>query len=146
MDDLYKYDSKSIGSKGLVFIGDKVLVYRRDTKTDIHPLELDLPGGGPEGRETPFETFKREVCEEFGLTIEPADIVYARRYPSTMRPGMSAYFPVAKLPSDTETLIKLGDEGLEFLLMPIMEYVARTDAWPIFQARAVDYMESLSMR
>ena len=144
MDDLYTYDSNSIGSKGLVFVGDNVLVYRRDTKTASHPLELDLPGGGPKGMETPFQTFKREVAEEFGLCIEPADIVYARRYPSAMLPGMSAYFPVAKLSSEAEIDIKFGDEGLEFMLMPIEEYVARTDAWPIFQARTVDYMKFIS--
>jgi len=143
MDELYKYDSNSIGTKGLVFIGDNLLVYRRDANTTSYPLHLDLPGGGAEGTETPFDTFKREVFEEFGLKIEPENIVYMRRYPSVLRPGMSACFPVAKLSSEAEADIKFGHEGLGYMLMPITEYVVRTDAWPIFQERAVDYMKSI---
>ena len=36
------------GAKGIVFINKKMLVYRRDNKTDSFPLYIDLPGGGRE--------------------------------------------------------------------------------------------------
>lgn len=70
MQELFRPDPDTIGSKGLVFIGDALLVYRRDGNTTNHPHELDLPGGAPidENKpetETPFETFRREVKEEF---------------------------------------------------------------------------------
>lgn len=42
--DLYTIDPKSHGTKGLVYIGDKLLVYRRDTNTDVYPLCINLPG------------------------------------------------------------------------------------------------------
>ena len=47
------------GVKGLIFIGNKILVYRRDNNTDSFPLYIDLPGGAKELGESPFETFKR---------------------------------------------------------------------------------------
>ena len=31
------------GAKGLVFLGDKILTYRRDNKTSNKPLCIDLP-------------------------------------------------------------------------------------------------------
>jgi 8-oxo-dGTP diphosphatase len=58
------------GSKGIVFVGDRIVVTRRDGNTDRHPFKLDLLGGGREGEESPFETFKREVKEEVNLVIE----------------------------------------------------------------------------
>ncbi len=142
MDDFYTYDPQSAGSKGLVFIGDEVLVYRRDEKTEKFPLHLDLPGGGPEAGETPFETFRREVMEEFGLRIVMEDIIYVRRYPSRLEPGKSGYYPVAKLPRAAADKIVFGDEGVEYMLMTLEDYIARDDAWPVFQERAADYKEA----
>jgi 8-oxo-dGTP pyrophosphatase MutT (NUDIX family) len=65
VDDFFKRDLKADGAKGLILIGSRMLVYRRDNKTKIYPLHIDLPGGGIEEGETPFEGFKREVKEEF---------------------------------------------------------------------------------
>lgn len=144
MNDFFIYDPLIAGSKGLVFIGDQVLIYRRDNNTTNHPSELDLPGGGPELNETPFETFKREVAEEFGLNIIKENIVYVRKYASTIEKGKFAYFPVAKLPAKFEAEIKFGSEGSEFLLLSLEDYIARDDAWEVFQERAVDYQNSLS--
>ncbi len=143
MEDFFKFDPTTIGSKGLVFVGEDVLVYRRDKNTDKFPLHLDLPGGGPENQETPFDNFRREVLEEFNLQIEPSDIVYVRKYPSTLNNGRFSYYPVAKLDASLKDKIKLGNEGLEYLLMPLDEYLARDDAWPIFQERAQDYKTTL---
>ncbi|MEK7152571.1 MAG: NUDIX domain-containing protein [Patescibacteria group bacterium] len=142
MDEFFKYDPLTAGSKGLVFIGDKILVYRRDNKTGNHPNELDLPGGGPEENETPFETFQREVKEEFQLDLLPNDIVYVRKYPGTFEQGKFGYYPVAKLPKEVESNIKFGNEGVEFLLMSLDEYINRDDAWPVFQERAKDYLKA----
>jgi hypothetical protein len=33
------------GAKGLLYIQEKLLVYRRDNNTDIYPHYIDLPGG-----------------------------------------------------------------------------------------------------
>lgn len=143
MEDFYKQDPHSIGSKGLVFVGDMILVYRRSEDTDRYPLKVDLPGGGPEPGETPFDTFKREVNEEFGLDISKEDIVWARKYRSSDNKSKFAYYPVAKLPSSAETDIKFGDEGIACWLMPLEKYIKLEDAaWPVLQRRAEDYLQS----
>ena len=142
MDELFMYDPLTTGTKGLLFIGEKIVIYRRDTKTELFPLLLDLPGGGLEGKEAPFETFKREVKEEFDLDITPEDIVYTRNYPSSLTKGRTARFVVAKLPQKAEQLIHFGDEGIEYFLMTPDEYLNRTDAWVVMQERTADYLRS----
>ena len=144
MEQIFTYDPQSAGSKGLVYIGDKILIYRRDNKTKLFPLYLDLPGGGPEGTETPFETFQREVMEEFGLRVTPEDVVRAHTYQSTLEPTKPAYFIVVQLPASTAKQIHFGDEGLEYMLLSPEDYLSRTDAWPAIQQRARDYIASLS--
>ncbi len=140
MHSFYEYDPCSIGTKGLVFIGDQIVVCRRDTNTKNHPLELDLPGGGPEPGETPFETFQREVWEELRLKITREHIQSVRTYPSARRLGWASYFASALLPKEMGAHIQLGDEGVEFLLLSPDEFARRTDAWPIMQERTVDYL------
>src|SRR5688572_7051991 len=102
MDAFFAYDPQASGSKGLVYIGDKIIVFRRTDDAPTHPNELDLPGGGPEKNETPFETFKRELREECGLEITKNDILYARRYASSLHPGKFGWFPVVKFPAGSE--------------------------------------------
>jgi 8-oxo-dGTP diphosphatase len=143
IDSFYEYDPDILGSKGLVFIGDALLAYRRDEKTPLYPLHIDLPGGGPEPGETPFEVFTREVNEEFGLEIEPRHIVYVRRYPSLLSKGKYAYFPVAKLPPRAEKEIQFGHEGINHVLLTVDEFLALDDAWPILQERTADYLKSI---
>lgn len=145
MKDLFKRDPKTGGSKGLVFIGDKILVYRRDGNTNNFPHCIDLPGGGPESNETPFENFKREVKEEFSLDINPEHVVYFNVYPSSIESGKVTYFPVVKLPESESKNIKLGNEGLEYLLMSTEEFLGLKDlAWPHMKERVVDYLDSES--
>jgi 8-oxo-dGTP diphosphatase len=141
--DFYEYDPRTKDSKGLVFIEDDILVYRRDTKTDAYPLKLDLPGGGVEGTETPFETFKREVREEFGLAIARQDIVYARMYPDVEHRA-SIYFAVAQLPGNIATDIAFGDEGIEYYIMKPDIFTQRSDAIPLLQTCTLEYLRTRS--
>lgn len=144
MNDFWSDDPLSNGSKGLVFIGEDILIYRRDTNTTRYPLALDLPGGGAEHGETPFITFKREVYEEFGLRILPKHIVYARRYPSSTIKGKFGWFPVARLPATCSEEIVFGDEGEAYFLMSISDYLQRNDAWPVFQERTRNFLADTS--
>src|SRR5688572_384516 len=111
MDEFYIYDPSAVGSKGLVYIGEQIIVYRRSDDAPTHPGFLDLPGGGSERDETPFKTFKREVMEEFGLNITRKSISYAKRYASLLSPGKFGWFAVAKLPSSSKKDIVFGNEG-----------------------------------
>jgi 8-oxo-dGTP diphosphatase len=140
MEDFFKVDPQAAGSKGLVYIGDKIIVYRRSQDAPVYAGAIDVPGGGLEAGETPFETFKREVKEEFGLDITTEHIVYARRYASAQLPGKFGWFAVAKLPAAAKELIVFGDEGDEYMLMTVEEYLALTNAWPVFQDRTRDYL------
>jgi 8-oxo-dGTP diphosphatase len=142
MSDFFQKDDNFVGTKGLVFIGDKLLIYRRDAKAPKYPLHLDVPGGGAEPNETPFQTFQREVNEEFGLEIASDQIVYSRRYKSSLNPNEFGWYAVAKLPSNVEGQIKFGDEGVEYMLMGLNEFLKRDDVWPAYQQRAVDYANS----
>ncbi len=143
MSDFFKGDDNFAGTKGLVFIGDKILIYRRDAKASKYPLHLDVPGGGTEPGETPFDTFKREVKEEFGLDLTAEQIVYSRRYQSSLNVNEFGWYAVAKLPQELVDHIKFGDEGLEYSLMPLSEFLKRKDAWPAYQQRAEDYANSV---
>src|SRR5688572_25802696 len=133
MNDFFKGDDNFVGTKGLVFIGDDILIYRRDAKAPIYPFYLDVPGGAAELGEAPFDTFKREIKEEFGLEITAKQVVYNRRYQSSVNENEFGWYAVAKLPKDASSLIKFGDEGLEYLLMPLDEFLQRTDVWPAYQ-------------
>ncbi len=142
MDTFFQPDARFNGAKGLVFVGDKIIVYRRSDDAPTNPHELDLPGGGAEPGETPFATFQRETQEEFGLSIAPEDIAYAKRYPRTNQPGWFTWFAVAKLPASAEHDIVFGNEGTEYSLITLEDYLSRDDAWELFQARAREYMET----
>ncbi|MFA6294863.1 MAG: NUDIX hydrolase [Candidatus Paceibacterota bacterium] len=128
------------GAKGLVFIGDKILVYRRDDKTKKSPLCIDMPGGGHEGDETPFETFKREVKEEFGIEINKDDIVFCSPFQSFDDPNKISFFLVTKPLNFKESDIKFGDEGTEWLLMTPDEFIKRPDGIERQQKRVVEYL------
>jgi 8-oxo-dGTP diphosphatase len=53
------------GTKLILFIGDRIVVLRRDDKPDIPwPGRLDLPGGGRDGIETAEVCVLRETREE----------------------------------------------------------------------------------
>lgn len=144
MNDFFKGDSNFVGTKGLVFVGDEVLIYRRDKKTSKYPLNLDVPGGGAERGETPFETFKREVREELGLDLETHQIVYSRRYQSSNNADEFGWYAVAKLPEEAKSKIVFGNEGTEWYLMRLDDFLGRKDAWPAYQQRAADYVNSVT--
>lgn len=146
MKDFFRFDPLNLGTKGLVFIGDEVLLYRRDLKTDKCPGCLDVPGGGAEEGETPFETFRRETKEEFNLELHPEDIVYVQSHSSIFEKGKFAYYAVAKLPANKKHTINLGNEGSEYLLMPLKQFLVRDDAWRIYQQRAADYADYTKMK
>jgi 8-oxo-dGTP diphosphatase len=127
-------------SQGLLFVGSKILLYRRDKNTTSFPLHLDLPGGGRENDETPFETFQREVKEELGVSISADNLQFSCAYVNTKEPGKTSYFFVSRPLSLDESAIMLGDDGVEWLLMTPEEFVVREDAIPHQQKRVIKYL------
>jgi 8-oxo-dGTP diphosphatase len=129
------------GTKGLVFLGDKIITYRRDNKTTYLPLRIDLPGGARENGESPFDTFRREVKEEFGLDITKEDLIFSCAIPSVIEPDKKSYFVVTKPLGFKESDVVFGDEGIEWMLMTPEEFVARTDGIERQQKRVAKYLK-----
>lgn len=128
------------GAKGLVFLGDQILTYRRDYKTSNKPGCIDLPGGGREGDESPFDTFKRETKEEFGIEIQKNSVQFSCTVKSIIEPDKKSYFIVAKLHKEKVSDVVFGNEGLEWLLMTPKEFISRTDGIERQQKRVANYL------
>ena len=59
---------KATGSAGALLTPDgRILLVRRA----YPPQDWVMPGGNADARESPAETFRREVAEELGLDVEP---------------------------------------------------------------------------
>ncbi|WP_101068346.1 NUDIX hydrolase [Roseovarius salinarum] len=126
------------GAKLALFLGDALLVIRRDLRDDIPwPGHLDLPGGGREGDETPEQCALRETREEVGLVVPPADLVWTRSY---RRPHGRVWFFVAHQPRGLAGAIRFGDEGQGWQLMPPQAFVDHPRAVPHFQVQLAEYL------
>lgn len=144
-EDTFNKSISFSGVKGLIYIGDKIIAYRRDTITKNAPGCIDLPGGGRENDESPFETFKREVMEEFGIPIEQSDIVLSVRRNSHVNPGTKSFFMVTKpLKIDVNDIV-FGDEGTEWFMISPHEFAERKDGIERQQKRVSDYLKGEMM-
>jgi 8-oxo-dGTP diphosphatase len=118
------------GAKLAALLGDALLVYRRDDKPDIpFPGLLDLPGGGREGGESPAECALRELAEEFGIGLPVDRVHYHRAYP--LGDGVTiSHFLAVHLTEDEVAAVRFGDEGQDWALLPIADYLSDPDAIP----------------
>lgn len=113
-----------VGTNGLVLVGSDALSYIRDNNTTSYPHGVDLAGGQRELDESPFETFRRELHEEFGLNVARSQIVYARQYPGLVEPSKIGYFVVAQLDKRAKNWIRFGDEGENYQITTVDELLA----------------------
>lgn len=126
------------GAKLALFLGDDLLVIRRDDRPDIPwPDHWDLPGGGREGDESPQECALRETWEEVGLSLRPDDIVWSNSY---RRPHGIVWFFAAHRPAGLSHLIRFGSEGQCWQLMPPVEYCDHPMAVPHFASQLRLYL------
>ena len=118
------------GTKLAALLGDSLLAYCRDDKPDIpFPGMIDLPGGGREGDESPAECVLRELAEEFGISIAADRLHYCRPYRLGDGASISHFFAVYLTESEIGA-VRFGDEGQDWALMPVTDFVADTDAVP----------------
>lgn len=118
------------GAKIAAVFGDALLVYARDDSPDIpFPGMLDLPGGGREGSESPAQCVTRELFEEFAVQMDVERLHYHRAY--CLGDGVTiSHFFAGYLTEAEVAAVRFGDEGQDWALMPIVDFMADTDAVP----------------
>ena len=130
------------GCKIALFCGDKLLTILRDDKSNIpYPNTWELPGGGREGDESPFECAAREVYEELGIHLTEDCLLWSKVYPSMLFEGKESVFLVGKLAQEQFDKIVFGDEGQGYKLMGIEEFLGSDKVVPQLQDRVRDYLE-----
>ena len=130
------------GCKIALICGDSVLTILRDDKPSIPwPNMWELPGGGREGEESPFDCARREVYEELGIHLTKDYLLWSKVYPSMLYEGRQSVFMVGQLNREQFDNITFGDEGQGFKLMSIEEFLNSKQAVPQLQGRLRDYLE-----
>ena len=121
---------------------NRLLTILRDDKASIpYPNMWELPGGGREGEETPFECVQREVFEELGLKLEETDIVWAKEYQGMLDPDKTSIFMVGTITQEEFTGIVFGDEGQAYQMMDVSQFLSDKKVIPQLQDRLRDYLE-----
>ena len=130
------------GSKIALICGGKVLAILRDDKDDIPcPNMWELPGGGREGNESPFECAAREVYEELGIHLDEDCLLWSKIYPSVIFKDKQSVFMVGQISQEQFDNIVFGDEGQAYKLMSIEEFLKSKQAVPQLQGRLRDYLK-----
>lgn len=130
------------GCKIALFCDDRILTILRDDKSNIPwPNMWELPGGGREGDESPFECVAREVYEELGIHLTEDCLLWSKVYPSMLFEGKESVFLVGKLDQEQFDKIVFGDEGQGYKLMGIDEFLGSDRVVPQLQDRVRDYLE-----
>lgn len=129
------------GAKLAALHAGGLLTYRRDNRPDIpFPGLIDLPGGGREGDENPADCALRELAEEFGLTVPPSRVHYLRRYDLSWNMARPSYFLAVELTAAEIAAVAFGDEGEDWRLMDIADFLAHREAIPHLQMRLTEYL------
>ncbi|RQO76868.1 DNA mismatch repair protein MutT [Aquitalea sp. FJL05] len=132
------------GAKAALFYQDSLLVYLRDDKPGL-PFAAcwDFPGGGREGQESPFACLQRETAEEFGILLQPEQLLWQRSYPSWHQSGVVSFFMVGQLRAEQVAAIRFGDEGQCWRWMTPAEYLGHRAAVPYLQQRLQHYLQHM---
>ena len=140
--DLLHKQMEFSGCKIALLRDDKLLTILRDDKASIpYPNMWELPGGGREGEETPFECVQREVFEELSLKLEETDIVWAKEYQGMLDPDKTSIFMVGTITQEECASIVFGDEGQAYQMMDVSQFLADEKVIPQLQDRLSDYLE-----
>ena len=140
--DLLHKQMEFSGCKIALLCDDKLLTILRDDKASIpYPNMWELPGGGREDEETPFECVQREVFEELSFKLEEAAIDWAKEYQGMLDPEKTSIFMVGTITQEEFASIIFGDEGQAYQMMDVSQFLADEKVIPQLQDRLRDYLE-----
>lgn len=129
------------GAKIALRCDARLLVYQRDDKPGIPwPGLWDLPGGGRENGETPLQCVRRETWEEFGLLIGARQVGWRRRYDGIFPGYPPTWFMVGDIRPEQIAAIRFGDEGQDWRMMPIAEFIHHPQGIAHLQRRLAEYL------
>ena len=130
------------GCKIALICDDKLLtILRDDIPTIPWPNMWELPGGGREGEETPFECVQREVLEELGLKLEETAIVLVKEYQGMLDPDKTSIFMVGTITREDFASIVFGDEGQAYQMMDVSQFLSDDKVISQLKDRLSDYLE-----
>ena len=142
LEDCLEERFEFTGCKIALICDGQILTILRDDKEDIPwPNMWELPGGGREGNETPFECVAREVYEELNIQLSKDDVIWSRVYPSMLDENKKSVFLVGKLTQEQFESIIFGDEGQGYKLVSFEEFLTSDRVVPQLQERVRDYVE-----
>ena len=140
--DLLHKQMEFSGCKIALLCNDKLLTIVRDDISIIPwPNMWELPGGGREDEETPFECVQREVFEELGLKLEEAAIDWAKEYQGMLDTDETSIFMVGTITQEECASIVFGDEGQAYQMMDVSQFLVDEKVIPQLQDRLSDYLE-----
>ena len=140
--DLLHKQMEFSGCKIALLCYDKLLtILRDDISTIPWPNMWELPGGGREGEETPFECVQREVFEELGLKLKESDLLWVKEYQGMLDPDKTSIFMVGTITQEDFASIAFGDEGQTYQMMDVSQFLSDKKVIPQLQARLRDYLE-----
>ena len=140
--DLLHKQLEFSGCKIALLRDDKLLtILRDDISTIPWPNMWELPGGGREDEETPFECVQREVFEELGLKLEEAAIDWAKEYQGMLDTDETSIFMVGTITQEECASIVFGDEGQAYQMMDVSQFLVDEKVIPQLQDRLSDYLE-----
>ena len=130
------------GCKIALLCDDKLLtILRDDIPTIPWPNMWELPGGGREDEETPFECVQREGFEELGLKLEEADILWVKDYQGMVDPDTTSIFMVGTISQEECASIVFGDEGQAYQMMDVSQFLSDDKVISQLKDRLSDYLE-----
>lgn len=103
------------------------------------PAHWDLPGGGAEPDETPLECALRELDEEFGLRL-PTGRLIGHCFPGWNEPARLSWLFAGAITAAEIAAIRFGDEGQEWRMMALGEFLAHPRAVPHLRQRAAQVL------
>ncbi len=142
LEDCLEERFEFTGCKIALICDGQILTILRDDKEDIPwPNMWELPGGGREGNETPFECVAREIYEELSIQLSKADVIWFQIYPSMLDGNKKSVFLVGRLTQEQFESIIFGDEGQGYKLVSFEEFLTSDRVVPQLQERVREYVE-----